>query len=398
MAFMSTIEKKLQSRHPKNTASDIQLASEYLRSVKIAELEEDYGKLIKERKDGRQVYLYVNRKQISAKSKEALMQKLYEKIYSNDNLSMNDLFPEVLRWKRDNTSIKGKTLKDYKQKWDLHFKDYPIFNLPLKYLTSKDFVQLFRDWTKDRTLTRKEFNNYKSILNCVFQYAITELEIIQVNPIKEIDMRQFPLKPPTTKKEKVFSLQDREKLIKLLEKTKAEGIDTVYKYAIHFDFYVTLRIGELKALKWENLRGNQLYVESQNLQTTEMLDDCTFLPEEAKNTDLIKGNTESGYRWLHLPEEAMAILKKVRQLNQEGDYIFMYEGKQLNTGDFNDHLKEYCLKAGVDPKDKGSHSIRFTVASTLYQSGTPLTEIQRMLGHSTLQMTLHYLRNVISKE
>lgn len=83
---MSTIEKKLQSRHPKNTASDIQLASEYLRSVKIAELEEDYGKLIKERKDGRQVYLYVNRKQISAKSKEALMQKLYEKIYSNDNL------------------------------------------------------------------------------------------------------------------------------------------------------------------------------------------------------------------------------------------------------------------------------------------------------------------------
>ena len=80
---------------------------------------------------------------------------------------------------------------------------------------------------------------------------------------------------------------------------------------------------------------------------------------------------------------------------EDGEYIFMYKGKQIYTATFNEHLKKYCREIGIDPEYKGSHSIRFTVASALFLGGTPTAEIQRLLGHTTLQMTMHYLKQIL---
>jgi len=395
MVFMSKT-KQVSSHSSKYSQSDLDLAIEINRKRKMDTLRERYQDKIKNRSDGRQVYIYINRKQISAKDKEALMNKLFEINYGTDNYTMNDIFPLLLLWKRDKTATKGKTLKDYSQKWKNHFKCYDIVNIPIKHLTPKHFVDLFNEWTKERRLTRKAFNNYKSIINAIFQYAINELGIVEVNPIREIDMRQFPMKPPTIKKENVFTLEERKQMIKHLQNTMETGLDQLYSLAIQFDFYVTLRIGELKALKWENYRDGKIYVEGQHLLTTQMLDNGSFSPEEYENSDFTKGITEAGYRWLHLPDEAKKILELVRQINPDGEYIFMYDGMQLNTSYFNDHLRKHCELLNINPKDKSSHSIRFSVASTLYHDGVSLPEIQRMLGHTTLQMTLHYLRNVLS--
>ncbi|MFR5704053.1 MAG: tyrosine-type recombinase/integrase [Eubacterium ramulus] len=71
----------------------------------------------------------------------------------------------------------------------------------------------------------------------------------------------------------------------------------------------------------------------------------------------------------------------------------MYQGKQLYTQTFNEHLEKYCKEIGIE--SKSSHNIRFTVASVLYQGGVPLTEIQRLLGHTQLSMTLHYLKQIL---
>jgi len=34
----------------------------------------------------------------------------------------------------------------------------------------------------------------------------------------------------------------------------------------------------------------------------------------------------------------------------------------------------------------------------LYKNGVPATSLQRLLGHSTLAMTLHYLRDITPEE
>ncbi len=73
-------------------------------------------------------------------------------------------------------------------------------------------------------------------------YAI-ENEIIQHNIIKDINYRQFSFKPENTKKE-IFTLEERSLILNYLSNN-----NDMYPLAIQFDFYVIMRIGELKALR-----------------------------------------------------------------------------------------------------------------------------------------------------
>ena len=68
------------------------------------------------------------------------------------------------------------------------------------------------------------------------------------------------------------------------------------------------------------------------------------------------------------------------------------DGRQLNANSFNRWLKRYCEECGVPVRS--SHKIRFCTASILYSNGLDLPTLQRLLGHSTAAMSMHYLRRV----
>ena len=82
----------------------------------------------------------------------------------------------------------------------------------------------------------------------------------------------------------------------------------------------------------------------------------------------------------------------MKQLNPDGKYLFMFQGRTLVTETFNRRLEKYCKAIGIEYRS--SHKIRFTSASICHQSGMDDTHIQILLGHSTLRMTQHYLRPV----
>jgi len=63
---------------------------------------------------------------------------------------------------------------------------------------------------------------------------------------------------------------------------------------------------------------------------------------------------------------------------------------------FNRHIKSICKELNIPYRS--SHKIRFCVTSMLYRDGIPATVIQDLLGHTTLAMTLHYLRNIAPKD
>ena len=74
-----------------------------------------------------------------------------------------------------------------------------------------------------------------------------------------------------------------------------------------------------------------------------------------------------------------------------GEYLFMEYGRPLNNNTFNDWMRKFAKEAGVPYLS--SHKLRFTVASILYNGGhgIDLKLLQRILGHSNLAMTLHYV-------
>ena len=87
----------------------------------------------------------------------------------------------------------------------------------------------------------------------------------------------------------------------------------------------------------------------------------------------------------------------MKKYRTNSPYIFLDEdGYQMETTRFNRWLKRYCERAGVEYHS--SHKIRFCVASILYTHGVPITTLQKYLGHTTVQMTMHYLRNVVNDD
>ena len=130
----------------------------------IQKLKDKYKDKIKKRKDGKQYYIYINRKQIFGKTEDELYEKLYNLEFGTEQYSMCDIFPLWLRWKRDYTAVSGKTLQIYSQDWKKWFENEEIAKKPIKNLIPKEFIDLFRKWTCKRTITSKKFNNLKTLV------------------------------------------------------------------------------------------------------------------------------------------------------------------------------------------------------------------------------------------
>ena len=73
----------------------------------------------------------------------------------------------------------------------------------------------------------------------------------------------------------------------------------------------------------------------------------------------------------------------------------MPNGKPIVTLTFNKRLKKYCEEIGIPYRSR--HKIRFYAASTAY-NGNNLSAVSKMMGHSQISTTLHYLRDVDQKD
>ena len=348
------------------------------------------------REDGKtRYYVRVNRtKQLTARTEEELWDKIFEFETAGDvsNYTMADLFPLWLIWKRDNTPTDIKTLQIHKQKWDKYFEGRDITKKPLKDITPNDLIKLYNKWTCKREIDSKLFANLKSIINGIYKYAASELEIVKYNPSKMIDMSQFPMKVKC-KKEKTYKVDDTDKLIQYIRDNQ---YDDTYALAILFALKMTIRFGELAALKWDDIDGDIINICKFQTRCVEMNDDLTFVNCGKKDTDHVKGYSEDGVRFLHLTPDALALLEHVRELNPDGEYIFLFEGRQLSVNTLNNRINDYCKEIGINYHS--SHGLRFFVASHLHQNGATEEELQGCLGHTDISMTQHYLRNVKSNK
>ena len=334
-----------------------------------------------------------NRRRVKRKSKEHLENYLieyYKEKQQQDsilNITLDKMFEKFLIYKRDETSVVGKTLVEYTNEWNKFFKDTDLAKMRVKDITPKVLTKFYRSLTKDRKYTYKAISNGRSVLNGIMYLAVDE-EIIVHNPVLDVNFKDFSYKPVKSQKNNVYT---KDETIQLL--TYLQDINEPYALAIQLSFYLFIRIGETKAIRFEDidLKNKTVFLHSQVVNDRKLNDDLTFSSREAIVTDHIKGNTEKGYRTQRLTDAAIEIIEKAKLLNPKGTYLFEPNGKVMNTDTFNKHLKKYCEACGV--RYFSSHKIRFYNASTAYD-GKNLTTISTLMGHSKVATTLHYLRNV----
>lgn len=344
--------------------------------IKEKEVLKVHTRSINQRSDGRyitKIKINDSSLQKSADTYKELIEKLYDFYFGILNATLEMLYPQWVDYRKNETSAKEKTIKENGFIWNAHLQGQSITKTPIRLLTPIDYIVFFRSLTKNREMTRKRFNDMKSVMNGILYYAI-EKGIIIHNPLNEINYQQFSYKA----EKNVTMPYTEEERLKMLNHVPDNDL---YDLAIKLDFYLTLRIGELKGLRFDDIQGDFICVQR-------------FVNDKNQIEDDVKGHTSSGIRWLPITDECMKIIDKIRELNPDSEYMFFRDDKPLCTCTFNRRLKKYCNELKI--VYRSSHKIRFTTASILHKNGVSDTELQNMLGHSTLTMTQHYLKNVTS--
>ena len=332
---------------------------------------------LKVRPDDGRIHILIKRKTISSTNYPDLIDKLYEHYFGIQKISLEDFFEIWMDWREKETSVTPKTRKENRFIWNSLLKDTDFAKQPLKEIQVLDYINFFRHITKDRTLTRKRFNDMKSILNGMLYLAV-EKGIISHNCLNDINYKQFAYKVEQNNC-RPYTEEEREQIIKYLS-----GKDDFYSMAILLDFYLVLRIGELKGLKWSDISNGCIRI-------------SRFVNDKNEVVNEIKGHTSEGIRTMPLTPGAQAVLEKIYRLHfNSSDYIFFRDGKPLATVTFNRHLKKCCEELNIEYRS--SHKLRFSTASIMYKNGVSDTELQKLLGHTTLTMTQHYLKNIVSEQ
>lgn len=351
---------------------------EQLFMIKKKKVDSVHTGKIYERKDGRfitRVSENGEEKQVSGKSEADLYTKLYDFYFGESNSTLETLYPQWLKWREEQASVSPKTSKENSYLWNAYLKDTPISKVPIRLLKPKDFIKFFREVTKGGEITRKRFNDMKSVLNGIIYYAI-ELEIIEHNYLRDINYKQFRYKAENNNI-LPFTEEERLKIIAHLPN------DDLYSLALKFDFHMILRIGELKGLKWSDIKGDYIYIQR-------------FINDDNEIIEDIKGHQEEGRRFIPLTATAKQLLERIREINPNSEFLFVHDGVPLATVTFNRRLKKCCKELGIEYRS--SHKVRFSTASIMYKNGVGAPELQKMLGHTTLAMTTHYLRSVTPEE
>lgn len=233
--------------------------------------------------------------------------------------------------------------------------------------------KLMTDGRKDGNggLSAKTVRDILSILKMILAYG-TEKGYFDEKVLK------FSL--PRVKKQKADILKKEE--TKILKSKALESRDA-YKFGVFLCLYTGLRIGEICALRWEDidLINGVLYV------NRTMLRIYSTDEKPQKKTKIITDapKTESGRRAIPLPAAVCRELK-IRSINNPSCYVLTNSTKYIEPRLYYSKYKNFLKECGVS--DHSFHALRHTFATQCASLGFDPKSLSEILGHSDVKITL----------
>lgn len=320
---------------------------------------------------------------IRGKTEEELLDKLvklYEETENLDNLTFNRLFDEWLEYKKAITNS-ANTIKRHRQHYAKYFEPSKLHSMKVSHIDTFVLEMECNRIVKEFNLTRKAWVNAKTILNGMFEYAKRKKYIID-NPLSDMKITvRYKQTVKKTGNTQTYNTDELEALNKYLDMKYEETNDSVY-IAVRLNFFLGLRIGELAALKPEDIMGNQIHVVREEVRD-----------QETNQTYVVEHTKTNRDRFVALVPQAKKLLEK---LDMDGAYLFERDGERLRARQIEYVLEKYAQHQGIEPKR--SHKIRKTYASRLNAYGVPIDAIREQLGHSELSTTLSYIYNPLTED
>lgn len=330
-----------------------------------------------------------NRTRVSVKEGEVdkLVNLLFPmiQVVVDEEATLADIYERFIDRRRNDVSLSSQTVSYDESVWTKYYEKSELAKMRIKEIHMRNIRDYFKSITGKGIISRKNFNKIKTLLNQIYDQALDD-GIVNDNLSRICPTFGLKFALKKSKRNDVYRPADKEILIKYIESLE----QTTYTLAIRLAFCFCMRIGELRALTWEDYNEDEglmhiwheiVQVKSGNVQRSDV------------DVPYTKSHIESGERFVPVSDEAKIILEKLREINGDKKYILngcRNAAFSISENKFNDHLKQYCEECGVEYFS--SHKIRFYGITMLYEKNVPEHLIQYIAGHSNVAMTQHYNR------
>jgi integrase len=274
-------------------------------------------------------------------------------------------YAETIYFPNIKTKKSPSTVKGYVNLYNAQIQSR-IGGLRLSTCTTADIQRLLYRIDEQEELSHQSFLNINSLLSAIFTHARRSGTLQGPNPTDGVEIPEGK----RTEKTHKYTLEEVEKI--------TEAVDGVARCAVVVAAWTGLSLAELRGLKWEDLdfEGEKL-----NVNRT------------VWHRETIQTKTEHRQDSVHLLPNVISELKKHRKANPSTQWVF--EGPRVFPLDLatlgSKRIKE-ALK-GADVEWHGFHAFRRGLGTRLYNNGTPIETVGKVLRHgSNSEVTLqHYV-------
>jgi len=267
-------------------------------------------------------------------------------------------------------SLEQSTLDGYNDMWALHLKPL-LSDITLGSFRSVNCTQVLEQ-LKAKGLGKRSLQHIKSFLSGIYTFARSQGHFDGANPITGT---RLP-KTATPEDTYAYTLAEEEKMLKVVKSTRG-------RLAIALASWTGVDKGELEALRWEDFRAGDLYIERKIWQGL----------EKAPKTEARKAPIPI------IPGLQKMVDSYRRRIGSPSDgWVFIASrGKKplrmdnLSKREIKDDLKKAKLEW------HGWHAFRRGLATNLSDLGVADNVIQRILRHGDVGTTQKHYRKTLPR-
>jgi integrase len=278
-----------------------------------------------------------------------------------------------------------------KQSYDKYCNEFKRFFKPelsicikkFKNITELDLEHFIKTTIKEYQLTRKAYSGLVTLLNGIFKYGkkLGHTEISISTFIKDLYLPKNVFKKNFKDKSKEVFMEDE---IPLIVGYLKENPD-MWNLGLLLQFETGARIGEISTLRKEDIKKHSILIRRTEVK----------LKVDGKWTMTVSElpKTDAGYREIIIPQSAEWTIQKILELNPDGEYLFMEDGKRIRENTYNKRLNLICEKLNL--AHRTTHKIRKTYETTLLDCDVNDSFVAEQMGHTDISTTrkLYYYSN-----
>lgn len=225
-----------------------------------------------------------------------------------------------------------------------------------------------------------------SLINKAFEEA-ESLKIVETNIMKKTEVR-CPKSSQTPRKIRSFTEEEERRFIKAVSEYKPKT--NTYRIQMLLELYCGMRIGEINALKPEDINFDKGYIYVSRTVSVG-LNGKAVLSETTK--------TVAGQRTVPINRFMIPLLEEALREMKENPYgLIFYDSRNdviISTPRVSSAFNTICKRAGL--KGFRQHCLRHTFATRCIEAGIEPVVLKGWLGHTDIRTTLDTYTDVFDR-